>query len=53
MSDKITRITISASLLFISVFFTGDYTISRILGIYCILKAVALVHCTLYIHYKA
>ncbi|EAA10621.4 AGAP004630-PB [Anopheles gambiae str. PEST] len=29
-----------------------DYTISRILGIYCILKAVALVHCTLYIHYK-
>ncbi|XP_058454654.1 uncharacterized protein LOC131432419 [Malaya genurostris] len=33
-------------------FIEGDYTISRILGIYCILKAVALVHCTLYIHYK-
>ncbi|XP_063705844.1 uncharacterized protein LOC134834943 [Culicoides brevitarsis] len=30
----------------------GDFTISRVLGMYCILKAVALVHCTLYIHYK-
>lgn len=32
--------------------FTGDYTISRIIGMYCLLKAIALVHCTLYIHYK-
>ncbi|XP_055676992.1 uncharacterized protein LOC129786169 [Lutzomyia longipalpis] len=30
----------------------GDFTVSRILGMYCILKAMALVHCTLYIHYK-
>ncbi|XP_055709461.1 uncharacterized protein LOC129805518 isoform X1 [Phlebotomus papatasi] len=32
--------------------FSGDFTVSRILGMYCILKAIALVHCTLYIHYK-
>ncbi|KAH8381486.1 hypothetical protein KR093_006397 [Drosophila rubida] len=30
----------------------GDYTISRIIGMYCLLKAIALVHCTLYIHYR-
>jgi len=30
----------------------GDFTISRVLGMYSFLKAVALVHCTLYIHYK-
>lgn len=30
----------------------GDYTVSRVIGMYCILKAIALVHCTLYIHYK-
>lgn len=29
-----------------------EYTTSRILGIYSILKALALIHCTLYIHYK-
>lgn len=29
-----------------------EYTTSRILGMYSILKALALVHCTLYIHYK-
>lgn len=29
-----------------------DYTTSRILGIFSILKALALIHCTLYIHYK-
>lgn len=29
-----------------------EYTTSRILGIYSILKALVLVHCTLYIHYK-
>lgn len=33
-------------------FISGDFTISRILGMYCILKAIALVHCTLYIHFK-
>lgn len=31
----------------------GDYTVSRILGMYLLMKAVCLVHCTLYIHYKA
>ncbi|XP_055324749.1 uncharacterized protein LOC129579112 [Sitodiplosis mosellana] len=35
-----------------SQYIAGDYTISRIIGMYCILKAFALVHCTLYIHYK-
>lgn len=34
-------------------FFAGDYTVSRILGMYLLMKAVCLVHCTLYIHYKA
>lgn len=29
-----------------------DPTLPRILGIYSILKALALIHCTLYIHYK-
>nr|XP_022915278.1 uncharacterized protein LOC111425467 isoform X2 [Onthophagus taurus] len=29
-----------------------EYTTSRMLGIYSILKALALIHCTLYIHYK-
>lgn len=29
-----------------------EYTVSRILGLYSILKALALIHCTLYIHYK-
>ncbi|KAJ8957972.1 hypothetical protein NQ318_001973 [Aromia moschata] len=29
-----------------------EYTTSRILGIFSILKALALMHCTLYIHYK-
>ncbi|KAK9889367.1 hypothetical protein WA026_004642 [Henosepilachna vigintioctopunctata] len=29
-----------------------EFTVSRILGIYSILKALVLVHCTLYIHYK-
>ncbi|KAM8706216.1 hypothetical protein ACLKA7_010485 [Drosophila subpalustris] len=33
-------------------FIEGDYTISRIIGMYCLLKAIALVHCTLYIHYR-
>uniref|UniRef100_A0A6M2DZH2 Uncharacterized protein n=1 Tax=Xenopsylla cheopis TaxID=163159 RepID=A0A6M2DZH2_XENCH len=33
-------------------FMADDYTISRMLGMYCLLKALALVHCTLYIHYK-
>lgn len=28
------------------------YTISRIVGIYSILKALTLIHCTLFIHYK-
>ncbi|XP_014361736.2 uncharacterized protein LOC106713444 [Papilio machaon] len=30
----------------------GDFTISRMLGMYSVLKALALIHCTLYIHYK-
>ncbi|XP_028034096.1 uncharacterized protein LOC114245957 [Bombyx mandarina] len=30
----------------------GDFTISRILGMYSVLKALALIHCTLYIHYR-
>ncbi|CAG9861378.1 unnamed protein product [Phyllotreta striolata] len=30
----------------------GEYTASRILGVYSILKALVLIHCTLYIHYK-
>ncbi|CAH2064572.1 unnamed protein product, partial [Iphiclides podalirius] len=30
----------------------GDFTISRLLGMYSVLKALALIHCTLYIHYK-
>lgn len=30
----------------------GDYTISRMLGMYSLLKALALIHCTLYIHYR-
>lgn len=34
------------------IFLIGDYTISRIIGMYSLLKAIALVHCTLYIHYK-
>nr|CAH7717754.1 unnamed protein product [Callosobruchus chinensis] len=29
-----------------------EYTTSRVLGLYSILKALALIHCTLYIHYK-
>ncbi|CAH2015885.1 unnamed protein product [Acanthoscelides obtectus] len=29
-----------------------EYTTSRILGLYSVLKALALIHCTLYIHYK-
>ncbi|KAL3289664.1 hypothetical protein HHI36_023072 [Cryptolaemus montrouzieri] len=29
-----------------------EFTISRLLGIYSILKALVLIHCTLYIHYK-
>lgn len=33
-------------------FIDGDFTVSRILGMYSILKALALIHCTLYIHYK-
>ncbi|XP_026467117.1 uncharacterized protein LOC113371566 [Ctenocephalides felis] len=33
-------------------FIADDYTISRMLGMYCLLKALALVHCTLYIHYR-
>ncbi|KAL9894789.1 uncharacterized protein LOC119640716 [Glossina fuscipes] len=33
-------------------FLEGDYTVARIIGMYCLLKAIALVHCTLYIHYK-
>ncbi|KAG4078006.1 hypothetical protein HA402_002057 [Bradysia odoriphaga] len=33
-------------------FIEGDYTISRIIGMYCLLKCLALTHCTLYIHYK-
>ncbi|XP_058983079.1 uncharacterized protein LOC101898325 [Musca domestica] len=33
-------------------FIEGDYTVSRIIGMYCLLKALALVHCTLYIHYR-
>lgn len=30
----------------------GDFTISRMLGMYSLLKALALIHCTLYIHYR-
>jgi hypothetical protein len=33
-------------------FIDEEYTTSRILGVYSILKALALIHCTLYIHYK-
>lgn len=32
--------------------FKEEYTTSRILGLYSILKAVTLIHCTLFIHYK-
>uniref|UniRef100_A0A1Y1KM07 Uncharacterized protein n=1 Tax=Photinus pyralis TaxID=7054 RepID=A0A1Y1KM07_PHOPY len=28
------------------------YTVSRVVGIYSVLKALALIHCTLFIHYK-
>lgn len=40
---------------FLSLYFlynSEEYTTSRIIGIYSILKALALIHCTLYIHYK-
>ncbi|XP_028140262.2 uncharacterized protein LOC114334422 [Diabrotica virgifera virgifera] len=30
----------------------GEYTATRVLGVYSILKALVLIHCTLYIHYK-
>ncbi|XP_072383715.1 uncharacterized protein [Diabrotica undecimpunctata] len=30
----------------------GEYTATRILGVFSILKALVLIHCTLYIHYK-
>ncbi|KAL5288689.1 hypothetical protein ACFFRR_009112 [Megaselia abdita] len=33
-------------------FIQGDYVISRIVGVYSFLKALVLVHCTLYIHHK-
>nr|XP_032528262.1 uncharacterized protein LOC116778378 [Danaus plexippus plexippus] len=33
-------------------YFSGDFTISRMLGMYSVLKALALIHCTLYIHYR-
>ncbi|XP_037972566.2 uncharacterized protein LOC105398812 [Plutella xylostella] len=29
-----------------------DFTMTRMLGMYCTLKALALIHCTLYIHYR-
>lgn len=32
--------------------YIGDYTVARIIGMYSLLKAITLVHCTLYIHYK-
>uniref|UniRef100_A0A1Y1KKX0 Uncharacterized protein n=1 Tax=Photinus pyralis TaxID=7054 RepID=A0A1Y1KKX0_PHOPY len=32
--------------------FTEKYTVSRVVGIYSVLKALALIHCTLFIHYK-
>lgn len=32
--------------------FADDSTLPRILGAYSVLKALALIHCTLYIHYK-
>lgn len=41
--------------LFISrvcIFFTGDPTLPRVLGMYSILKAIALIHCTVFIHYR-
>lgn len=31
---------------------TADYTISRVMGIYSILKALTLIQTTLYIHFK-
>lgn len=33
-------------------FIQGDYVISRIVGVFSFLKALVLVHCTLYIHHK-
>jgi hypothetical protein len=30
----------------------ADFTISRVMGIYCILKAMTLIQTTLYIHFK-
>ncbi|XP_018578277.1 uncharacterized protein LOC108916493 [Anoplophora glabripennis] len=33
-------------------FVDEEYTTSRVLGMYSILKALVLVHCSLYIHYK-
>ncbi|KAJ2941814.1 hypothetical protein O0L34_g15791 [Tuta absoluta] len=30
----------------------GEFTTSRMLGMYSVLKALALIHCTLYIHYR-
>lgn len=30
----------------------GDFMTSRMLGMYSMLKALALIHCTLYIHYR-
>lgn len=37
---------------YINIVFLEEYTTSRILGLYSILKAVILIHCTLFIHYK-
>ncbi|XP_018319061.1 uncharacterized protein LOC108732646 [Agrilus planipennis] len=33
-------------------FVDEEYTTSRILGMFSVLKAIVLIHCTLYIHYK-
>jgi hypothetical protein len=40
------------SISYYRIFVPEDPTLPRILGVYSILKAVALIHCTLYIHYK-
>lgn len=44
--DSFNLITIQYKML------SDDFTVSRMLGMYSVLKALALIHCTLYIHYK-
>ncbi|XP_019880905.1 uncharacterized protein LOC109608797 [Aethina tumida] len=46
------RSFLSKTILEPSEYVDEEYTTSRILGMYSILKSLALIHCTLFIHYK-